>query len=297
MYLLKLSLRPWRLAPLSQIFSAAAVGFLLLLTGVLFWMQSGLRTILVRLQGEQVVTAYIDTSVDAQGESKLVDSIRGSLGAHPSSEVKLVAASDFVQKIKNLYPDLARELEDLGPELNHVVPRYISVSGMLPDSAVDKIKNIPGIEAAESSKDRYHHIVGAFRTLRWVARVLMGGICLALLTGLIHLSRMNAYLHRDALSLLRFWGATHTTLAAPGMISGTFVGLLGGLIASAGWITVGAWLTHHIRSFSSILKAMPSMPTQLALTLLVLGAMIGFVSGVFGSISASHLKSNGGFGG
>ena len=71
MLLLKLSLRPWKLAPASHLFSSVAVGFLLLLVGFLFWMQTGLRPLVARLQGEQVVTAYLDPSVDAKDETKL----------------------------------------------------------------------------------------------------------------------------------------------------------------------------------------------------------------------------------
>jgi cell division protein FtsX len=294
MYLLKLAWRPWRIAPLSQIFSAIAVGFLLLLVGFLFWMQHGLKSVLTRLHREQVVTAYIDSSVNLQDENKLVDAIRMTLGAQTTTEVKLVNAPQFIQELKNQYPDLGRELEDLGPEMNQVIPRFVSVSGILPDSILERIKSIPGVESAESSKDRFHHIIGAFSTLRWVVRVLIGGVCLALLTGLIHLSRMNAFLHRDALVLLRFWGAGNGVLASPGMISGLFVGLLGGLIAWLGWLTVGVWFVRHVRSFSSILKGMPPVHAQLSVSLLLLGGAVGLIAGVLGSLSGSYLKSDGG---
>lgn len=297
MYLLKLAFRPWRLAPLSQIFSGIAVGFLLLLIGFLFWMQSGLKSVLVRLHGEQVVTAYLDSSLDPKDEGKLVDTLRLSLGAQSSAEIKLVNSNQFMSQLKGQYPDLVRELEDLGQEMIQIVPRYISISGILPETALERIRTTPGIESAESSKDRYHHIIGAFTTLRWVSRILMGGICLALLTGLIHLSRMNAYLHRDALTLLRFWGAGSGTLAAPGMISGIFVGLLGGIIASMSWITLGVWLTKHVRSLSVLLKGMPSYSTHLSISLLGFGAALGLIAGVLGSLSASHLKNEGGLGG
>jgi cell division protein FtsX len=87
MYLLKLAVRPWRLAPFSQVFSALAVAFLLVLVGFLFWMQEGLRPVLTRLQGEQVITAYLRAEVPEKEESKIVDQIRVAVGAAP--EVKL----------------------------------------------------------------------------------------------------------------------------------------------------------------------------------------------------------------
>ncbi len=291
-YLLKLALRPWKLALFSQIFSAMAVGVLLVLVGFLFWMQQGLQLVVHRMQGEQVVTAYLDNTVLTGDEARLVAAIRNTLDSPLGVEIKIVTASQFVNTVKGQYPDLGRELEDLGREMYQIVPRYISISGILSASALDKIKRIPGIDSAESSKDRYHTIVGAFSALRWVARILMCGIGFALLTGLIHLTKMNAYLHRDALKLLRFWGAGATTLAGPGMISGTGVGLLGGAIAWSSWMTLGIALMQHIRSLSVMLKGMPPLHSNLALSLFILGGIMGFLAGLFGSLSSTHFNSD-----
>lgn len=292
MFLLRLSLRPWRLAPFSQVFSALAVGFLLLLVGFLYWMQAGLRPVLARMQGEQVVTAYLDSAVEAKDEGKIVDSIRTALGAHAENvDFQFVGSEQFIANLKGPYPDLSRELEDLGPETTAVVPRYVSVSGVLPDQAVEKIKAVAGIESAESSKDRYVHIVGAFLALRWVAKLLIAGLCLALLTGLIHLSRMNAYLHREALVILRHWGASEIALRVPSMISGVIVGAAGGFIAFSGWLTAGKWLGLHIRALSPMLRNMPQASAGLAAILLGAGILIGLFAGALGGIASSGSAS------
>lgn len=288
MYLLKLAMRPWRLALMSQLFSALAVGFLLLMVGFLFWMQKGLHSVLSRLHGEQVITAYIERNVEAKNEAKIVDSIRVSLGSQTTADIKWVSVPQFIQTLKGPYPELGRELEDLGHEINDVVPRYVSITGMLPEEAVDKIKVLPGIEKAESSKDRNRQVIGAFSTLRWIVRVLMGGVALALLTGLIHLSRMNAYLHRDALSLLKSWGASRSVLSAPGLISGCSVGALGGVIAAVGWVSFGVSLTHHVKSFSTLLKWMPAAQSSFSILLLGIGIFVGAIAGGLGTLSANQ---------
>jgi hypothetical protein len=46
MHLLRLALRPWRVAPGSQLISAGAVGLLLCLCGFLYWLQDGLGPVL-----------------------------------------------------------------------------------------------------------------------------------------------------------------------------------------------------------------------------------------------------------
>jgi cell division transport system permease protein len=289
MYLLKLAIRPWRLAPWSQMFSGMAVGFLLLLIGFLFWIERGLKPVLARLEGEQVVTAYLDSTVSSKNETLVVDKIRIALGAESMTsvpEIKFVNSNQFIGLIKNKYPDLGRELEDLGQEMDLVVPRYVSISGMLPTSLLNKVKAISEIEYAESSKDRYRQTAGAFSALRWVVRALMLGIALSLLTGLIHLSRMNAFLQSDSLHLLKLWGADNKILLIPGLVSGLLVGLFGGGIALGGWITVGHWLTHHVRSLSVALKGMPLVTSQFQLALLFIGAFMGILAGVLGTLTS-----------
>ncbi len=289
LYLLKLSLRPWRLAPWSQIFSVLAVGFLLLLAGFLFWMQDGLRTVVLRLKGEQVITAYLQPSLEAETEKRALEQIRGVLGAGVGASVHLVDHSEFLGGLKDSYPELVRDLEDLGQEMSQIVPRYVSISGVLPESMVEAVRKIPGIESAETSGDRFRPIVGAFSALRWVARVIMVGICFALFTGLIHLARMNGYLHREALGILRLWGASTMSLMAPGLISGVLVGIFGGLIAALGWLTFGARLGFQIRLLSPILRGLPPFSTQMSWVLLLMGAALGLLAGALGNLSGLSL--------
>lgn len=290
MYLLKLALRPWRTAPLSQVFSALAVGFLLGISGFLLWMDQGLKPVIHRLRSEQVITAYVSPEYASGEEPKLVDAIRVKLGARavdagPSPgrvEYRAVGASEFVDQLRGHYPDLARELDTFGKELPLVVPRHISISGSLPVSALESVRSVPGIESAESSSDRHQHVVGAFRALRWVARLLIGGLALALLTGLIQLAKINGHLHQDALSVLRLWGAGPLKLRVPGMISGLGVGVLGGLIASTSWLVAGGWLARQVVALSPMFEGMPSPPVQGAFALLIAGILIGAGAGALG---------------
>lgn len=286
MLLLKVALRPWRLAPYSQFFSAFAVAFLLLLAGLLFWIQQGLNPVLTRLEQEQVITAYVNTSVPQTDENKIVDQIQVALGSHAERvDIKLVQAEQFVEEIKQTYPDLGHELEDLGPETSSIVPRYVSISGLMIDSALDKIRAIPGIESADSSRDRNRSVIGAFMTLRWVAKVLSAGLCLALLTGLIHLARTNSYIHRDPVSLLRLLGGDGFQLQLPGILSGACVGAIGGILAMGGWLSAGLWLSTQVKHLSPVLRNMPAANPYHGVVLLILGISIGLMAGMIGNLA------------
>ena len=285
MYLLKLALRPFHFAPMSQIFSAFAAGFLLLLVGFLLWMHQSLKPLVARLQNEQVVTVYLTTKSNEE-DRKILNELKGWV--QPSVQVKLILPSQFLSQMKGTYPDLAQELESLGNDAQQLIPHYVTLTGVVPDLVVEKIKGTPGVEQVENSKDRYRFIVGAFSTLRWIARLVVLAICVALLSGLVNLARMNGHLHRDALTVLKQWGAGSGLLAVPGILSGLLVGLMGGTAAFLTWIVFGGWLTLHVRSLSVFLKTLSQPHPQLALILLFLGILLGGLAGLIGSLGMSR---------
>ena len=216
MYLLKLSLRPWRRSPYSQVFTSVAVGVLLFLAGFLFWMQGSLAPVIDRLQNEQVITAYLDPALECRRTSpRSWISIRTTVGAHRRRRSSWCSPKSSSSHLRGEYPELAHELEDLGSEMQTVIPRYVSISGILPANTVGEIRQIRGVQAAESSTDRFQNVIGAFRALKWIATLLTLGLALALTTGLIHLGRTNAYLHQETSSLLKLMGASRGAFARP----------------------------------------------------------------------------------
>ncbi len=275
---LKLAWRPFRLAPLSQASSILTASVLLVLSGFLFWIEQGFAPVVQRLQQEQVITAYLSPQLDRAGETRLVDSIQTSLGS--AIHVQKMSASEFIAELKPRYPELSRELEDMGEEGTALIPRYISISGVFQDQTAQAIHGMPGIESMETSKDRYKNVVGAFRALRWVARLMLMGLALALMTGLVHLVRMNRTIQSDAISFLRLWGANEVVIRMPTLISSWLVGFMGGAIAWAAWATVGVQITMQVKGLSPLLTEMPVPSASMGLLLLVIGSTLGMISGV-----------------
>ncbi len=288
MYLLKLALRPWKVSLANQLFSSGAMGLLLVLLSFLLWLGQGLKPVVDRMDREQVITAYIHPGIEVQDEGPVIDSIRVAVGASAQRDsetqapvsVRRVNTEEFFSLIRNSYPDLAREVEDLGAEAKKLVPRYVSISGMLDAKAIDRVRAIPGIESAETSRERFKHIAGAFSTLRWVSIFLSLGISVAMLSGLIHLARTNSMLHRDSLALLRLWGASNLTMRAPSLISGLMVGLLGGTLAASVWVGASLLALSKIRLLSPLFEALPNPPAYFALLILGCGILLGMLSGL-----------------
>jgi cell division protein FtsX len=282
MFLLKLATRPWKTALMSQLFSAVAVGLMLMMICFFFWLERAMRPLAHTLKNEQVLTAYLDPKLNKEQETKVVDQIRMVLGAHAqNTEVELVRSEKFLDLVKAHYPSLGSELENLGSEINQIIPKYISVSGVFPSAAAEGIKGVSGVEAVESSKDRHKQALNAIHAISLVAKLFVFGLSLALLTGVIHLGRTNAFLHRESVSVLKLWGASSFAMMMPNILSGLWVGTLGGLIGMVGWLFGAPWFVAHVQELSSLLRRLPPPELGFAAALvLVSGMILGIVAGL-----------------
>ena len=205
-----------------------------------------------------------------------------TVGAH--SEVELVQPDQFVGHSRGEYSGTRARTGGPGSRDADRDSRYVSNLGILPANTVGEVRQIQGVQTAESSTDRFQNVIGAFRALKWIATMLTLGLALALTTGLIHLGRTNAYLHQETTSLLHLMGASRGALRTPGLTAGFLVGLLGGAFAAAAWIGVGVSMTHHVRSLSPMLRYMPPSAPGFALVLLIAGAILGGFSGILGNL-------------
>jgi len=316
MFLLRLALRPWKIAPWSQISSGLVVGFLVLLSGIMLWLESGLRPVVRRLQAEQVITAYIKPDLDTSAEESVLTKAAELLDLDlsqlkPTSDgafekktetgwvrLQFVHTQDFTNHLRESFPDLASQLEGLSPEeVPFIVPRTLSIQGVFAegrdDRILDEVRKLPGVESAESSRDRYSGVVGTFRALRWLTGFVILGLLLTTFTGLVHLGRLNAHLHQDALSVFRLWGAGPTLLRAPAMLSGLSVGFLGGVLALVGWSLTGERLVEILRALSPILRDLASPPhIWVGLALWSIACAIGWLAGLFGSFGTSTSRGS-----
>lgn len=298
MYLLKLALRPWRVAPVSQIISSVSVGFLVFGTVLLFWLSWALTPVIHRLQSEQIATAYLVPTVPIGEEKTIEDSIRTLVG---SAEVRTTTAEEFLKVLKEAQPELATELEEMtttrpqtvqeGSEPRthedpFLIPRFVTISGMLDSADLEQIKRLTGIESVESSRGRQKPVVEAFLTLRLVSRAMAVGLLLALLTGMLHLARVHAQFHGAAHSILELWGASSVRSKIPSAFSGILVGTLGGFGASLLILFTAPALKTGLGQFSPMLAGLTPIHPLLAGAALGLGMMVGVFCGFAGVLRA-----------
>ena len=278
---LKLALRPWNRSPWSQLMSGSAVGLLLALGGLLFWLERGLVPVIARLDREQVLTVFVQKGETSEAArlGSIRDSIRTTLG---SAQIREVSTPEFIRTIRGEYPELAQELGELGPEAETVVPSHLVVTGEMSAEQVQTIRGISGVESVDSSRDRYPQIVSAFEALRVVSRGLSFALLLAILAGVVQVSRMNAHLHADVMPILRLLGAGSFGMRAPSIFGGVFIGLMGGVFAAAAWAFFVPDLIAQLRALSPLLATLPRPSSVSIGVLAALGTLLGVLGGILG---------------
>lgn len=286
MFLLKLSFRPWRQTFLSQFISVLSLAVLLFFIAFLLWLQSSLQPIVNHLRSDQVWTVYLKP--DSTSQEKIVDEIQTQLGASANAKIEYVGSGDFIDKIKAEYPELALELIQVGKDLEHIVPRYLSISGNLMDLNQDMLLKHPSVDRVENSEHRFRHTIGVFETLRWISRILAGCLFGVAIVGLIHLAKTNDFSFKESLSVMRLWGASHFQLRVPSLISSVSVGLLGGVLGAVIWNVFGHWFVSEVKNVSPLFQQF-EWNSQFVLQN---GSLLVFSTGILLSLIASfsHAK-------
>lgn len=289
MALIKIVLRPWRLAPFSQTVSLLSAGLLVFLSTFLLWIDFGMDPVVGSMEGRQVITAFLSPKVSDQDQKEVVDSIRVLVGSAPenqSAKIETRDAAELLGELRQRYPHLADELDSLGDERRMIVPRLVSITGKFSSEWIDRLKTSPGIESVETSIEKTQSTLGAFRSLRWISRVLVLFLTLSLITVLFHLCRLNFSMQLDAVRVLSMLGANRFWIRFPNLVLGFFVGLSGSVFALLLWSTLGDRFLNQLQLFSPSLSLMGTPGFGFKISILAFGALVGAVIGVLGSLFA-----------
>jgi len=277
MFPIKMALRPWKLAPLSQWLSAMTLGILLFVFCFLSWFSSALNPVLARLSSDQVVTAYLDTSEGTSGE-KISDQIKLQLGSS-ASRVDHVNSAEFLTELSKIYPDLAREVSSLGQDMKMIAPEYVTIRGQISRNQLENLKRLKGVDSVDSSVERFKPIFESLQTTQWITRIFLAAVLFGLFTVLFLMSRLNASIHQNGRKLIYQLGGSRLQAKFPQVFHQTLLGVIGGILASSAWLlSQSAWI-HKIQTFSPYFRDLAPAQASSTIVVLAVGAIMGFLSG------------------
>lgn len=291
MFLLKLSLRPLKREPIHQVLSALSLAFLSFLFAFLFWFQDVLSPVIDKLRNQQILTVYLKPELTETQRETLQDTIRSTVSSisSPSAskdlEMVYVSSGQFLEHLGNENPELKKELALLGADVLQMVPRYFSLGGVFSEDSAGKIQTLAGVEAVDSSSQRYGPLLASLKTIQWVVRVLLLGVLAGLVTGYIHIARLNGHLLVDAVGVLRSWGAGVFTLRAPSFLSSLWIGLLASSVSVVAWVSLHLWMGQYLQNVFPGLSGMASTDWTFGFKLFGVGIFLAAVGGISAPLS------------
>lgn len=292
----KVSLRAWKKHPWTQIFTVISFGMLLFICTFFYWAMKTVDPILSQLKKDQVLTVYLKGSHPEGAEQEVIDSLKFVMSSSTSVksdsnsqyQLELVKPEAFLGRLEGVYPDLTKELRGMGQEMVSLLPRFISMSGLVEPGLIEKIKSLPQIESVESSMGRFTPMISALESFKNGALVFLLGILLTLATVFFLITKMNQSLYSETLTLFKLMGADTFSLKTPGLLSGLLTGLLGGLFCVSLWFLMSASMLQLLRAISPFFKNIqpPSVIVMVA-TPMIIGVLLGLV---FGFLNGGELK-------
>lgn len=255
MFALKLALRPWKLQPLSQILTFLTVGIMLLLAGFFGTLATNLPEIRDRLAGDHVASVFLDPAMEIANLDSIRDQIRISLGSSPV-KMSYVDSDAFLLSIQAAQPELAKEIAAMGSEKDWIAPKYFSLRGTLDDRQIDRLKNIPGVEAVSFSAKRFKPIVDNLAAIEWLSRVLFASIVFAMVSVLALLGRLNSAIFTEAEAIIAQMGGNAWQARFPSRLNPFLLAGGAGIVATLFFVKLSPWFTTKMATLSPFLAGM-----------------------------------------
>lgn len=229
MGVLKIALRPWKKSPILFSFATLGTSGLVAILAMAFLMDSHLKKKAHELSLEQVLTVYVNPAQADRVISEIEDTIEQPVGAQAVAkpiEMKSFTSEEFKKDLEKNYPDLYRQIQDLGPEGDAMVPRFISLSGEIPSSVTDKVSQISGVEQIDTSEERHKETLSAISAFRKAGALGVAALFLACALLLMQVGRYQSEVLAPVTKLFSQWGASSFKQNLPILISSALFSLV-----------------------------------------------------------------------
>lgn len=283
MHLVKFMFRAWKRAFPVQALSVLALSFSLVALSMSIFLERSISPVVDRIKNEQVVTVYVKAGDDSKPAAAIADAIRISIGSQ-AIRVQAGEPAQFLRDIAVQNAELARQIQGLGPEMNNLLPRYVTLHGRVTLEQIRKIDALSGVERIESSKDRYRPIIESFSSIRKIVLSAEAGFALLIFLIIAYIAQVNAHLQKDVASLLRHWGGTPFQARLPTLLSCAFTGLVTGVVAAAIWALLQPVVLTQIRGFSPVFADISGPVASTGFLIVASATVLASVAGLVQSI-------------
>jgi cell division protein FtsX len=195
------------------------------------------RPALERVQSDQVVTLYLKPQTKADRLQKIEDEIRQNLGAY-SIHVERSDSARFLSDLKKEDPEIAQQLESMGADWAQFIPQFITLSGVVPESFIQKLSLSEEFYKIDTSRNRYAVVSEAFKTVLRLNRFVMIMMGLGVVVGFWFLGNALLKGHQQTARWMELLGASWLERYSPVLYSMALCALLGSVGATLLWSSV-----------------------------------------------------------
>jgi len=265
----------WR----SRLVNAVSIGTIavsLFVLGAFLTVASGLGEMVTRWAEKVQVIVYLEDGVEERVRASLENRLREDPAA---SGVEFVSREQALARFREMFRDLSSLPEDLGenpfPASLEVTLRAERQSPAEVERMAKALEGAPGILEIQYDLLWIERLATGVRLVRGVGAFLGGILVLAGVFTISNVIRLTIYAREDELDIMRLVGATRAYVKGPFVTEGVIQGGLGGLVAvGLLWAALG-WLSRGLAASDLVSRAAFSLPTGVALLLVVGGMAVG----------------------
>jgi cell division transport system permease protein len=265
----------WR----SRLVNAVSIGTIavsLFVLGAFLTVASGLGELVTRWAEKVQVIVYLEDGIEERVRASIEDRLREDPAV---SGVEFVSREEALGRFREMFRDLSSLPEDLGenpfPASLEVTLRAERQSPGEVQRMARALEGAPGILEIQYDLLWIERLATGVRLVRGVGAFLGGILVLAGVFTISNVIRLTIYAREDELDIMRLVGATRAYVKGPFVTEGVIQGGLGGLVAvGLLWAALG-WLSRGLAASDLVSRAAFSLPTGVALLLVVGGMAVG----------------------
>ncbi len=279
-YFLRETFRTIRFNPLSNLFSTVGTGLILFLLGMVLAGWSMGDTIVEALQEEAQVSAYFADGVNNAQAAKLTNQIRNMSGV---LEARYIDAEQAYEQNRDMLGNEAEILElfDENPFEAYIDIR-INLEQM--DQILKDVQGLLGIEYVRDNREILEQMKGIVDALKIMGILIACAVGITTLIIISHMIRQGIYNNKDQINTLRLLGAPGGFIGFPFILAGTFLTLLGGILAAAMLIVLMNKGYNQLSGYIMFLPlpSLDELRDVIAGIILGASACLGFAGSLFG---------------
>ncbi|QPC47487.1 permease-like cell division protein FtsX [Mangrovibacillus cuniculi] len=254
--------------------SVSAVMITLLLVGVFFVLMMNMAKVADDLENDVEIKAYIDLTVEKEGQEKLLNQI---------SSLSLADSVEFSSKdeeLDNLIQDLGQQYA-LFEQTNPLYDTFIVKAASPKDTGrlAVQIERIEGISSTEYGKTAVEPLFNFLEVSRNVGLALIVGLLFTAAFLISNTIKITIFARRREIEIMKLVGATNWFIRWPFVIEGFLLGVIGAIVpvlaVSVGYQYVYGLVSPKLQgNFIKILEVTP-VAVQVSTLLFLMGGLIG----------------------